>query len=84
MLALMYFVMKMIWFVLFIYQIKKFEKCIDLLLITNENKLLYVYIKDSNRFMCNKTKNKSKKHFSDIVYNILAAKKSCKNTKKFV
>ena len=32
-------------------------------MITNENKSHYVYIKDFNRFMCNKTKNKNKKHF---------------------
>ena len=42
---------------------KKFEKCMNLLLITNENKSSYVYIKDFKRFVCNKTKNKSKKHF---------------------
>ena len=35
----------------------------DLLMITAENKSHYVYIKDSNRFMCNKTRNKNKKHF---------------------
>ena len=35
----------------------------DLLLIPNENKSHYVYIKDFNRFMCNKTKNKNKKSF---------------------
>ena len=35
----------------------------DLLLITEENKLHFVYIKDFNRFMCYKTKNKNKKHF---------------------
>ena len=35
----------------------------DLLLISDENKSHYVYIKDFDRFMCNKTKNKSKKRF---------------------
>ena len=35
----------------------------DLLFITYENKSHYVYVKDFNRFMCNKTKNKNKKHF---------------------
>ena len=35
----------------------------DFLLISNENKSHYVYIKDFNRFMCNKTKNKNKKYF---------------------
>ena len=35
----------------------------DLLLITDENKSHYVYIKDFNRFMCNNTKRKEKKYF---------------------
>ena len=42
---------------------QKFENCMDLLLISNENKSHYVYIKDFNRFICNKTKNKDKKCF---------------------
>ena len=41
---------------------QKFKDCMDLLLISNENKSRYVYIKDFNRFMCNKTKNKNKKY----------------------
>ena len=36
---------------------------IDLLLISDENNSNYVYIKDFNRFMFNKTKHKNKKHF---------------------
>ena len=35
----------------------------DLLLIFEENKSPYVYIKDFNRLMFNKTKNKNKKYF---------------------
>ena len=35
----------------------------DLLLITNETKSNYMYINNFNRFMCNKTKYKDKKHF---------------------
>ena len=35
----------------------------DLLLISDENKSHYVYIKDFNRFVFNKTKNKNKKYF---------------------
>ena len=35
----------------------------DLLLVTNSDKLHYVYIKDFNRFMFHKTKNKNKKYF---------------------
>ena len=41
----------------------KFKDCMDLSLISIENKSHYVYIKEFNRFMCNKTKNKNKKHF---------------------
>ena len=39
------------------------EKFIDLLLIANKNKSHYVYIKDFNRFICSKTKCRTKKHF---------------------
>ena len=35
---------------------QKFKDCMDFLLISNENKSHYVYIKDFNTFMCNKTK----------------------------
>ena len=39
---------------------RKFESCIDLLLISDENKSHYVYIKYFSWFMCNKTKCKNK------------------------
>ena len=42
---------------------QKFDDSMDLLLISNNSKSHYVYIKDFNSFMCNKTKNKNKKHF---------------------
>ena len=42
---------------------EKCENCLDLLMITNKNNSHYVYVKDFNRFICNKTKNKNKKHF---------------------
>ena len=42
---------------------EKFCDCMDLLLIFDENKSHYVYIKDFNRLMCNKTKYKNKKYF---------------------
>ena len=42
---------------------EKFSDCMDLLLIFEENKSHYVYIKDFNRFMFNKIKNKNKKYF---------------------
>ena len=40
-----------------------FRDCMDLLLISDENKSHYVYIKDFDRFICNKTKNKNEKYF---------------------
>ena len=42
---------------------KKFKDSMDLLLLIEDNKLHYVYIKDFNRFMFHKTKNKNKKWF---------------------
>ena len=54
---------------------EKFKMCINLLLRTDKNKSHYVHIKDFNRFMCNKTKNKNKKTFADVVYNVLVVKK---------
>ena len=54
--ALMCFLMKIIWFILFIYQIKKFKDSIELLMIKNKNKSHYVCTKDFNRFICNKTR----------------------------
>ena len=35
----------------------------DVLLTSDKNKFHYVYIKDFDRFMCDKAKNKNKKHF---------------------
>ena len=42
---------------------KKFENSMDLLLVIDENKSHYVHIKDFDRFMFHKTKNKNKKYF---------------------
>ena len=42
---------------------QKFEDSMDLLLLINDDKSHYVYIKDFNRFMFHKTKNKNKKWF---------------------
>ena len=42
---------------------QKFENLMDLLLVIDENKSHYVYIKDFDRFMFHKTKNKNKKWF---------------------
>ena len=41
----------------------KFEDSMDLLLLIDYDKLHYVYIKDFDRFMFHKTKNKNKKWF---------------------
>ena len=40
---------------------KKFKDSMDLLLLIKDDKSHYVYIKDFNRFMFHKTKNKNKK-----------------------
>ena len=40
---------------------QKFENSMDLLLLINDDKSHYVYIKDFNTFMFHKTKNKNKK-----------------------
>ena len=42
---------------------KKFEDSMDLLLLIDNDKSHYVYIKDFCRFMFHKTKNKNKKWF---------------------
>ena len=42
---------------------QKFGNSLDLLLLIGNNKSHYVYIKDFNRFMFHKTKNKNKKWF---------------------
>ena len=49
---------------------QKFKNCMDLLLISNGKKSHCVYIKDVNRFMCNKTKNKNKKIFLQVLFTI--------------
>ena len=48
---------------------EKFENCLDLSMITDENKSNYVYTK---KFMCKKCKNK--KHVCKYCYNVLVAK----------
>ena len=42
---------------------QKFEDSIDLLLLIDDDKSHYVYIKDFDRFMFHKTKNKNKRYF---------------------
>ena len=54
---------------------QKIENSIDLLLIIDENKSHYVYIKDFDRFMFNKTKNKKKNIFAKVVWSVLVVKR---------
>ena len=68
--VLMYLVMKITWFVLFIYHMKKFKNCMGLLMITDGIKSHNVYIKDFVRFMCHKTKNRSKKALFQVLFTI--------------
>ena len=44
---------------------QKFENLMDLLLVIDDAKSHYVYIKDFNRFMFHKMKNKNKNHFCE-------------------
>ena len=53
---------------------QKFEDSIDLLLLIDNDKSHYVYIKDFDRFMFHKTKNKNKKYFYKVVYSVLVVK----------
>ena len=56
---------------------QKFYNSMDLLLISNENKSHYMLtdIKDVNRFMCNKTKNKNKKYFCKCLLQCFSSEK---------
>ena len=55
---------------------EKFEDSMDLLLIIEDNKSHYVYIKDFNTFMFHKTKQKIIKNgFLKVVYNALVMKR---------
>ena len=56
----------------------------DFLMITDENKLHYVYIKDFNGFMCQRQKMIIKNTFTNVFYNVLLVKKSCKNIERYV
>ena len=54
---------------------EKSGNSMDLLLITDENKSHYEYIKDFNRFMCNKTKNKNKEYFCKCCLQCFSSEK---------
>ena len=54
------------------------QKChnsMDLLLISDENNSHDVYIKDFNRFMCNKAKNKNNKYFCKCCLQYFSSEK---------
>ena len=63
---------------------QKFENLMDLLLIINENKSHYVYIKDFDRFIFTKQKIKIKNTFARVVYSVLVVKMYWQNIKKIV
>ena len=54
---------------------EKFNDCMDLLLIFDENKSHYVYIKYFTRFMFSKTKNKNKKYFCKCCLQCFSSEK---------
>ena len=53
---------------------QKLENSMDFLRVIDENNSHYVYIKDFDRFMFNKTKNKSKNTFAKVVCIVLVVK----------
>ena len=54
---------------------QKFEDSMDLLLFADDDKSHYGYIKDFNRFMFHKTKNKNKKWFCKSCLQCFSSKK---------
>ena len=55
---------------------QKFDDSMDLLLISNKLVSHYVYIKDFNRFMFNKTKTKNKKYFFRHCFQCFSSEKT--------
>ena len=53
---------------------QKFEDSMDLLLVIDDDKSHYVYIKDFNRFMFRKQKIKTKNGFVEVVYSVSVVK----------
>ena len=81
-LVLMCFAMKIRRLILFIYPIKMIAWIMDLLFISNEFVSHYVYIKDFDTFMFNKTKNKNKKHFCKSCVQCFSSKNVLLERKK--
>ena len=61
---------------------QKFENSMDLLLVTDGDKSHYVYIKDFDRFMFHKTKNKNKKWFCKSCLQCFSSKNVLTEHKK--
>ena len=59
-----------------------FNDVLDLLLISNDFSSHYVYIKDFNRLMFNKTKNKNKKYFCKSCLQCFSSEKVLERHKK--
>ena len=53
---------------------QEFKDCMDLLLISNENKSHYLYIKHFDRFMFDKTNNKNKRYFCKCCLQCFSSK----------
>ena len=63
---------------------QKFEDSMGLMFLIDDDKSHYMYIKDFNRFMFHKTKNKNKTTFSKVVYSVLVVEVCWQNKKKIV
>ena len=67
----------------YIFQKKSHTQALNLLLITQENKSHYVFIKDFNRLMYSKTKDQHKNIITGLAYKV-SLKKNIKLTQKTV
>ena len=54
---------------------QKFKGSLDLLLLIDDDKSHYVYMKDFDRFMFHKTKKETKNGFGRVLYSVLVVKK---------
>ena len=61
---------------------EKYEDCLNLLLITNEENKHYVLIKDFNKFMYNQTKHKAQKHFCMFCLQCFSSEQVLRNHKE--
>ena len=62
---------------------KKFEDSMDLLLLIDDDKSHYVYIKDFNRFLFHKTRNKIKKWFCKSCLQCFSSENVLKKHKNY-